>query len=152
LASSYDLHFTDSGNADIIYVLSFSLHVVEKFEGNSSYYSSHSPNKIQLSGSPRWHVHSILDVPRKKNLKGVRAGELGGQGIGPPLPVHFSGNLRFKICSRLLCFGQLHVAKDKLQIFLPKFVRCCVACLIVMWYAYLIHIDCKKKPCSDFIH
>jgi hypothetical protein len=35
----------------------------------------------------------------KEKIKGsekLRSGELGGQVIGPPLSVHFSGNLLFK--------------------------------------------------------
>jgi hypothetical protein len=98
---------TVSGPADIISVFSFSPHI-KQVEGNYSHCISHPPSKFQQTGSQLWWcVHSILDVPPKENMKGLRSGEQGGQVIGPPLPTHVSGNLQFKksITSLWKCEG-----------------------------------------------
>lgn len=47
--------------------------------------------EIMASGSQWWQEHSILDIS-------LWSAKLGGQLIGPHLPIHFSGNLQFKKC------------------------------------------------------
>jgi hypothetical protein len=38
----------------------------------------------------------LMYPKKKRKSRGVRSGKQGGQVIGPPLPIHFLGNLQFK--------------------------------------------------------
>jgi hypothetical protein len=49
-----------------------------------------SPGKVVVNGGT--YIVSLM-YPQKKKSRSVRSGERGGQVIGPPLPIHFSGNL-----------------------------------------------------------
>jgi hypothetical protein len=88
----------------ISYVYSFSVHtLLSTFRVTvaTAHCISYPLSKFQQSGSQWWHVHSSFVVPplppqKKKNSRGVRSDKRGGRVIGPPLLIHFSGNLQFK--------------------------------------------------------
>jgi hypothetical protein len=59
-----------------------------------------SSSKVVANGGT--YTTSLMYRQRKES-RGVRSGERGGQVIGQPLPIHFSGNLRFKKSVTSLC-------------------------------------------------
>ena len=48
------------------------------------------------SDSPGVSYTRLFMGPHKKKSRGVKSGDLGGQGTGPPRPIHLLGYLSFK--------------------------------------------------------
>ena len=65
-------------------------------------FSGHPPAATTIlaikdcSDSPGVSYTRLFMGPHKKKSRGVKSGDLGGQGTGPPRPIHLLGYLSFK--------------------------------------------------------
>jgi hypothetical protein len=77
--------------ADIVTAFGFNRNVLRQMDDNYSQCISYSASKL---GTVELKIASLTCPKKKKNSRGVKSGERGGQMLGPPLSVCFHGNLR----------------------------------------------------------